>query len=275
MRLSQETYIERILKMFNMQSCSSCKAPIVKGDRFSKGQCSQNDIESDQMKVVPYSSVVDSLIYAQVCTRPDIAFVVGVLGRYLSDPGQSHWKTAKKVLRYFQSTKDLMLRYRRIDTLEVVGFSDFNYAGCVDDKKSTSGYIFMMAEGTVLWKSVKQTLTTSFTMEAEYVACYEATCYARWLRNFILALKIVHSISRPLKLFYDNSAVVSFSRNTRNTFCPKHIDMEFFFNKEKVAESLISIEHMPMTSMLADPLTKGLPICVFQEHVTQMGFLGA
>ena len=85
--------------MFNMQSCSSGKIPIVKGDRFSKGQCPQNDIERDQMKEIPYSLVVGSLMYAQVCT-PDIAFVVGVLGRHLSDPGQSHWKVAKKVLRY-------------------------------------------------------------------------------------------------------------------------------------------------------------------------------
>ena len=82
LRLSQHKYTERILKRFNMQSCSSSKAPIVKGDIFSKGQCPQNDIERDHIKVVPYSSVVISLMYAQVCTRLDIAFVVGVLGRY-------------------------------------------------------------------------------------------------------------------------------------------------------------------------------------------------
>ena len=105
-------------------------------------------------------------MYAQVCTHPDIAFVVGVLGRHLSDPGQSHWKAAKKVLRYLHGIKDLMLTYRHIDTLEVVGFSDPDYVGCMDDKKSTSSYIFMMAEGVVLWKSVKQTIIASLTMEA-------------------------------------------------------------------------------------------------------------
>ena len=82
LRLSQQTYIEHILKRFNMQSCISDKEPIVKGDRFSKGQCSQNDIERNKMKAVPYSSVVGSLMYAQVCIRPNIVFVVGVLGRY-------------------------------------------------------------------------------------------------------------------------------------------------------------------------------------------------
>ena len=135
LRLSQQMYIECILKKFNMQSCSFGKTLIVKDDKFSKGQYPQNDIERDKMKAVPYPSVMGSLMYAQVCTRLDIAFVVGLLGRYLSDPGQSHRKMAKKFLRYLQGTKDLMLIYRRTDTLEVVGFSDFDYAGYVDDKK--------------------------------------------------------------------------------------------------------------------------------------------
>ena len=155
LRLSQQTYIERILKRFNMQSCSSGKTPIVKGDRFTKGQCPQNDIERDRMKAIPYSLVVGSLMYVYVYTHPDIAFVVSVLGRHLSDPSQSNWKVVKKVLRYLQGTKDLMLTYRCIDTLGVVGFSDSDYASCVDDKKSTSDYTFMMVEGAISWKSVK------------------------------------------------------------------------------------------------------------------------
>ena len=168
-----------------------------------------------------------------------------------------------------------MLTYQRTNTHGVVSFSDSDYAGCVDDKKSTFGYIFMMAVGAVSWKSVKQTLTTSSTMEAEYVACYEATYHAIWLWNFISALEVVHSISRPLKLFCDNSATVSFARNIRSSSRSKHIDLKFFFEKEKVVESLISVKYMPTTSMLLNPITKGLPICVFQEHVTCMGLLGA
>ena len=81
LRLSQRTYIDRISKRFNTHSCSPWKAPIVKGDRFSKAQCPQNNKERDEMKVVPYASLVGSLMYAQVCTHPNIAFVVGVLGR--------------------------------------------------------------------------------------------------------------------------------------------------------------------------------------------------
>ena len=107
-------------------------------------------------------------------------------------------------------------------------------------------------------------------MEAKYVACY-ATCHAIWLRNFISALEVVHYISKPLKLFYDNSVVVSFSRSTSRS---KHIHVKLYFVKEKVAKCLISVEHTPTTSMLANPLTKGLPNCLFQEHITRMGLLG-
>ena len=116
---------------------------------------------------------------------------------------------------------------------------------------------------------------TFLTTEVEYVACYEATCHAIWLWNFISALGVGNSISRLLKLYCDNCAAVSFSRNSMSTSRSKHIDIKFYFVKEKVAESLITIEHMPMSSMLVDLLTKGLPICVFQEHVSRMGLLGA
>ena len=127
-----------------------------------------------------------------------------------------------------------MLTYQCTNTLEVVGFSDSDYAGCMDDKKSTSCYIFVMVEGVVLWKIVKQTLTTSSTFEVEYMACYEATCHAIWLWNFISTLRVVHYVSKLLKLFFDNYAVVSFSRNNRSTSCPKNIDVKFYFVKEKV-----------------------------------------
>ena len=126
-----------------------------------------------------------------------------------------------------------MLTYWCTNTLEVVGFSDSNYVGCVDDKKSTFDYIFMMGKGVVSWKSVKQILTTSYTIEIEYVACYEVTCHAIWLRNFIATLEVVHSTSRPLKLFCDNFAVVCFFRNTKSTSRFKHIDVKLFFVKKE------------------------------------------
>ena len=140
--------MEKVLKIFNMQNCSSSVAPVVKEDLFCELQCPKNDLEKKQMDKIPYASAVGSIMYAQVCTRPDIAYVVGMLGRYQSNPGINHWKAVKKVLRYLQGTKDYMLTYRRTDNLEIIGYFDFDYAGCKDTKKSSSSYIFMLLNGT-------------------------------------------------------------------------------------------------------------------------------
>ena len=93
-------------------------------------------------------------MYAQVCMCPDIAYIVGMLGRYLSNPSMDHWKNAKRVMWYLQRTKDYMLTYQRSYHLEIVGYSDFDFMGCLDNRRSTSGYIFMLARGAVSWKSV-------------------------------------------------------------------------------------------------------------------------
>ncbi|XP_047261181.1 secreted RxLR effector protein 161-like [Capsicum annuum] len=150
-----------------MEKCSSSLVPIQKGDKFSLNQCLKNDLERKQMIDIPYASIVRSLIYVQTCTRPDISFDVGMLGRYQSNPGMDHWKAAKKVLRYLQGTKDHMLTYRRSDHLDVVGYSDSDYAGCVDTRQSTFGYLFLLAGREISWKSEKQSVIAASTMEAD------------------------------------------------------------------------------------------------------------
>ncbi|KAL5815400.1 hypothetical protein ACOSQ4_026041 [Xanthoceras sorbifolium] len=269
--LSQETYINKVLERFRMKDCSPSVAPIVKGDRFNLNQCPKNDLEREQMKNIPYASAVGSLMYAQVCTRPDIAFVVGMLGRYQSNPGLDHWKAVKKVMRYLQGTKDYMLMYRRTDNLEVIGYSDSDFAGCVDSRKSTSGYIFMMASGAVSWRSAKQSLTATSTMEAEFVSCFEATSHGVWLKSFISGLRIVDSISKPLKMYCDNSAAVFMAKNNKSGSRSKHIDIKYFAIKERVKEKKVVIEHVSTELMIADPLTKGMPPFKFKDHVNNMG----
>ena len=130
-----------------MKYCKPGDTPVAKGDKFSLEQCPKSDLEKDVMKDIPYASVVASLMYAQVCTRPDIAFITGMLGRYLSNPGMEHWKAAKRVLRYLKKTRDYMLTYRRSEQLEVEGFTDSDFGGCTDSMKSTTEYIFMMKSG--------------------------------------------------------------------------------------------------------------------------------
>jgi hypothetical protein len=128
----------------------------------------------DQMKSVSYASVVGSLMYAQVCTRSDLAFVTGMLDRYQKKLGISHWNEIKKDLRYIQGTKGLMLTYKRSDSLEIVGYSDSDFAGCLDTDRSTSGYVFKLAGGAISCSSSKQTVMTLSTIYVEFVACYEA-----------------------------------------------------------------------------------------------------
>ncbi|XP_065630482.1 secreted RxLR effector protein 161-like [Quercus suber] len=127
------------------------------------------------MEGIPYAFTVRSLMYAQTCTRPDISFLVGMLGRYQSNPGLDHWKAAKKVIRYLRGTKNYMLTFKRFDNLEVIGYSDLDFARCIDSRKSTFGYLFMLAGGAISWKISKQTVTTTSTMIVEFVACFEAT----------------------------------------------------------------------------------------------------
>jgi hypothetical protein len=111
--LSQKQYIEKVLKKYSMHRCSASPAPIVKGDRYGEFQCPKNQYEIEQMKRVSYASAVGSLQYAQVRTRPDLAFVTGLLDRFQSNPGPEHWKLIKKVLHYLQGIKGLMLTYRK------------------------------------------------------------------------------------------------------------------------------------------------------------------
>ncbi|XP_037496457.1 secreted RxLR effector protein 161-like [Jatropha curcas] len=141
-------------------------------------QCPQNDLERKEMESIPYASIAGSLMYVQTCTRPDISFTVGMLRRYQSNFGMDHWKAAKKILRYLQGTKDHILTYRKSTHLEVVGYSDSNYASCVDSRKSTFGYLFFLAKRAVSWKSRKQSVIATSTIEAEFVACFEATVHA-------------------------------------------------------------------------------------------------
>ena len=239
--------------------------------RFNLDQCPKNDLEREQMKNIPYAFAVRSLMYARVCTRPVIAFIVGMLGRYQSNPTLDHWKAAKKVMRYLQGTKDYKLMYRRTSNLEVVGYSDSDFAGCVDSRKSTSGYIFILAGGAISWRSVKQTMTATSTMEAEFISCFEATSHGVWLKSFISGLRVMDSISRPLSIYCDNSAAVFMAKNNKSGSRSKHIDIKYLAIRERVKEKKVVIEHISTELMIADPLTKGMPPLKFKDHVMNMG----
>ena len=212
-------------------------------------------------------------MYAQVCTRPDIAYVTGMLGRYLSNLGVDHWKSAKRVLRYLQRIKDYMLTYQRSDKLEIVRYVDSDFAECQDSMKSTSSYIYLLVGGAVSWKSAKHCLITSSTVVVEFIACYKASNHEIWLRNFITGLHIVDGVDRPFRLFYDNRSAVLYSNNNRSTTKSKYLDIKFLAVKERVQSGQLSIDHIGTDSMIADLLTKGLPPKTFHEHTAHIGVM--
>ncbi|KAL9265434.1 Retrovirus-related Pol polyprotein from transposon TNT 1-94-like protein [Drosera capensis] len=121
--LSQKGYIDKVLKRYGMQDCKSGDTLVAKGDKFSLNHCLKNGFETKEMEKTPNASAIGSLMYAQVCTRPDLAYIFGILGRYLSNPEIHHWKAAKMVIWYLQRTKDCMLTYWRSDQLEIIRFT--------------------------------------------------------------------------------------------------------------------------------------------------------
>ena len=270
LKLSQKAYIEKVLKRFRLKNYSTFVAPIVKGDKFNKDQCPQNALEQEQMKNISYAYAVGSLLYAHVCTRIDIAMVVGMLGRYQSNPEMEHWKATKRVMQYLQGTKDYGLTYKYADHLKVVEYSDLDFAGCVNSRKFTSRYIFLLIGGAISWRSSKYTIVATSTMQAEFIARYKATTQALWLRNFIGSLKIVDSIARPIKIFYDNRVAIFFSKNNKSGSRSKHIDIKYLRVRENIKRNEVFIEHIRTQLMTVDPMTKGLLVKQFKSHVEHM-----
>ena len=135
-------------------------------------------------------------------------------------------------MRYLQRTKNNMITYRKSERLEIIGYSDFS--GCIDSKKSTSGYIYLLARRAISWKSARQTLIASSTIVAKYIARYEASNIGNWLKKFCHNLKVVQVVERPLKLYCDNQSAVMFSNNNWCLKKSKHIDIKYLVVKERV-----------------------------------------
>jgi hypothetical protein len=139
----------------------------------------------------------------------------------------------RKVLRYVQGTKDLMLTYRRSDSLEIKGYSDADYARDKDDRKSITGCVFTLAGGPISWRSCKQTIVASSTMYAKFIACFGATNQVLWLKKFIPDLKVVDCIDKPLKMYCDNQPAVFYAHN-KSSKATRPIEVKYYVMKDKI-----------------------------------------
>ena len=267
--LSQESYINKVLERFKMQDCKPIDTPIAKCDVFTKDLCPKTSEEKKYMERVPYANAVGSLMYAMLCTRPDICFAVGMVSRYQSNPGEAHWKAVKRILRYLKGTADYSLCYRGND-LALRGYTDADWAGDGDERKSTSGFVFLLGNGAISWSSKKQTCIALSTMEAEFVALSAAAQEAVWLKRFMNHLNITTS-NEPVTVFSDSQSSIAYTKDPKFHNRTKHIDIKYHFVKDLVAHGEIDLEYIATSEMVADPLTKAVARNVFEKHVRVQG----
>ncbi|XP_062020714.1 secreted RxLR effector protein 161-like [Rosa rugosa] len=227
------------------------------------------------MEGKPYALLIGSVMYAQVCTRLDLAFAIGMLSRNQSNPGIIHWNAGKRLLRYLKKTRDYMLTYRRVDNLELVGYSDSDLGRDKDEGKSTSGFIFMLAGGAISWRSIKQKAICTSTMQAEFAALHEATVHGIWLKNFISQTHLVDSIERPITIYCDNTSAVFFAKNNKRSSSSKQIPLKQLFVRQKTRSEEIVVPYIETANMLADPLTKALANKDFIRHTFNMGLVAS
>jgi hypothetical protein len=182
------------------------------------------------------------------------------------NPGQAHWQAAKLVLRYLKPTKDVPLTLG--GDLMLCAYSDTDFAGDWDDRKSTGVYVFLIGTGTVSWSAKKQKVTALSTLEAEYMAMSQAAREATWMLRM---LKELGTNVQFVKIFADNQGAIALTKNPVFHNRSKHIDVQYHYIREKVADGELQIEFIPTADMVADALTKALPPAPHSAHCAKVG----
>lgn len=202
------------LARYKHADCHPVTTPMMPGSRLSKAMSPQNASEREYMQKVPYGSAVGSLLYIATATRPDIAYTVSNLCRFISDPGPQHWRAVQHLFKYLQGTKDLKLVYRPNGDSELfTTFTDSDHAGNVDSSRSTGGYLVRIGSGAVSWSSRLQTLVAQSTTEAEYIAAVElarrssgcATCSL----SLVTQSRVLRSCTRTISRLSTSRRILS------------------------------------------------------------------
>ncbi|GJV87131.1 retrotransposon protein, putative, ty1-copia subclass [Tanacetum coccineum] len=242
--LSQNAYIDKILKRFKMDTSKRGTIPMQPNVDLRKSQGPSTPAEVKRMKGIPYASAVGSIMYAVRCTRPDVA-----------------------------NTKDMFLVYGGDSTTElgVTCYTDASWETDRDDLRSQTGFVFVMNGGAVDWKSSKQSTTAMSSMEAEYIAAAEAAMEAIWIRKFISGLGVVPSIDKPMDMYCDNTCAITIADEPGVQKGAKHFRRKYHFIREVIQEGDIRILKVHTDNNLADPLTKPMPCTKHVEHARSIG----
>jgi hypothetical protein len=244
-----------------MQECKVVKVPIPVGVKLFADQCPKTHEEEEDMSHFPYASAVGSLMYAMVCTRPDIAHVVGVLSRYMSKPGKEHWTTVKRVFRYLCGTASYGLCYEgRLGLDRVVdihGFVDADWDGDLDRRRSTSGYVFNLFRGAISWMRKRQDVVALSNTEAEYMAATHASKEEVWLQILCSGIGLVQ---QAVRIECDSQSAIFLVKNLDYHSKTKHIDVQYHFVRDMIEEKKVSLMKVDTLKNVADSLTKSVSI---------------
>ena len=266
--LSQSRYIDNILKRFNMEHCKPISTPLPTTLKLSIEDSPKSLIEETEMENIPYRQVIGSIRYLVSSTRPDLCFSTGLLSRFMTNPGPKHWQALKRILRYLKHTKHLCLTFQSMHSASIQsnlcgwmnpsttlhGWTDADWGGDVDDRKSTSGYVYTFAGGAIAWRSKKQATVSLSSTEAEYVAATLAAKEGIWLKAILEEINFAEE--KPIEIYCDNQSCLKLASNPRISDNIRHISFKHHFLRDMIEEKKINIKFMPSTLMWADFLTK-------------------
>ncbi|KYN50018.1 Copia protein, partial [Cyphomyrmex costatus] len=225
--------------------------------------------EEGTKEAIPYRKAVGSLIYIATVSRPDIMFAVSKVSRYLNCYNNTHWNAVKKIIRYLKGTKHYRLVYNKNKDSNIKVYSDADYAGCTDTRRSTTGYVLVKNGAAITWNSQRQNSVALSTMEAEFIAACAATKEAMWVKQFFNDINVC--IVNPLTLYLDNQSAISFIKNHNYHKHSKHIEVKYNFVKEKYQAKDIDISFVSTESQLSDICTKALSRIKFETFRIQLG----
>jgi len=266
--LDQHQFMLEILDRAGMADCKPCSTPVDTNPKLpsSEGDPLPADVASD------YRSLAGALQYLTF-TRPDIAYAVQQVCLHMHDPRDPHLAALKRILRYVRGTLHLGLLLRPCAQTDLVVYSDADWAGCPDTRKSTSGYAVFLGDNLVSWSSKRQTAVSRSSAEAEYRAVANAVAEIAWLRQ--LLLELLAPLCRTTLVYCDNISAIYMSSNPVQHQRTKHIEIDLHFVREHVATGDVRVLHVPTTSQYADIFTKGLPSSVFPEFTTSLNVRSA
>jgi len=262
--ISQAKYLKDMLKRYGMEDCAPMSTPMSTNCKLSK-----ND-DSPLVDATHYRSIIGALLYL-TATRPDIMQAIGMVERFQSAPKQSRLLAIKRILRYLKGTPDFGLWYLKSSTLTVAAYTDADWAGSVDDRKSTSGNAFFLGDCLVSWLSKKQTSISLSTAEAKYIAVANYCTQILWMKE---ALKDVNiGTNQPITMYCDNTSAISLGKNPVMHSKTKHIPIKYHFLREQVADQNIILEYINTKEKIVDIFTKALPREAFEHLHQKMGVI--